>query len=302
MRLLIGVGAIVAVLLTVTVLVPVTDDASNPSTVDVIIMDGQSNAAYSTHTVSAAELNAQYTKAPTHTLLYWGTATGPAISATGLYSMYADGAYTIGGYGPVLANEYSQRSGHDVAYLNFGVPGYHISQLIPGSSAGDDAMVSLTAAMAALAERYDRINCVGWCWAQGEADSTGSTNAYISDFQALGRAFEGQGFRDCYIIHTRDVYGGNANIAQSRIAASDGNVKIVCQYTEEFTTADGMIGGSGDEIHYTQKGRNAIAASLADILPVTETQTAAEKLIPIIPVIVVAGLVLAAVTFVSRRE
>ena len=286
----------VGIILTGSLLMPVITDATkDPAVLDVVIIDGQSNAEYAGGYANATELNANYTEAPYTNLYYyghpWGTPNiNDSYTTYEVHNMYANGAYTLGGYGPALANTIAHRDGHDVYYVSFGVGGKSIAELLPGTTAGTWGFGILDAALAAMPTGYDKINYVGVGWAQGEADKTMAVDTYKGYFETLQAAFAERGFNEIYIIETRETYGGNATIAQQELIDSVPHVHMGATIQETFVVGDGNLIDS-DPVHYSQKGRIAIAIQLGETVALPTYDTVKLELLYVIPIIVIIGLV-----------
>ena len=298
----------VVVILIGAVLVPIVNDAEKDiSVIDVIIVDGQSNAE--DWGSFSSVINTEYTATPVNNLYYYGSPTSTThytdsaatIATYGLQPMYSVDHWVVGGYGPVLCNEYAAKNGHEVCYINIGYSGQSIANLIPTASVGSWGFGIVSSAINLLKSQYDELNMIGWIWAQGEADKDMAVSTYTTDFGLIQSKFDSYGLDMCYIVHTRDYYGGNANTAQNEIAESDPDVVMTCLFTEDFTEAGGEL-RSGDPIHYTQKGRNIIAEALAEIIPSKSVNNPQIGLYAAIPFVVIAAVVVAAATIFLRRE
>lgn len=297
----------IVVILLGSLMVPVISDAAENSVVDVIIVDGQSNAedwgSFST------QINDLYTETPVKALYYYGSPTttthysdSSAVSATyGLQPMYKEDKWVIGGYGPALCNEYAAKTGHEVCYINIGYSGQSIQTLAPNGSVGTWGFKILGDALNLIKSKYDDVNVLGWIWAQGEADKEMAVATYTQYFEAVQAKFSEYGANKCYIVHTREYYGGNATTAQAQIAEDDPNVTMTCMFTEDFTVANGELRDDG-AIHYSQKGRIIIAEELAKVIP-KSPNGAQFSLYYAIPVVVIAALLVGVVgMFVVRRN
>ena len=299
---------LVSVIMVAAVLIPIVSDASKGTTIDLIVVDGQSNAE--DWASFANEINARYHDAPVEKLYYYGSPTTTAHYADsesvretyGIQPMYSAGEWVIGGYAPPLCNGYAAKNGHDVLYVNIGCSGRSIDVLQPSGAVGAWGFSILDAAISEITDRYDHINKICWIWAQGEADKTMSIDTYISDFEKIQSKFDTYGLDDCYIIHTREYYGGNATTAQAQIAETDADVTMTCLFTEDFTEADGDL-RYDDPIHYSQRGRIKIANELVSVIPDKDTTEAGpySDLFSLIPIVVVASLLIGGVAVIFRR-
>lgn len=301
---------LVSIVMVSSLLIPIVSDVSKGSTVDVIVVDGQSNAEDWASFYS--EINLRYHDEPVQDLYYYGSPTTTVHysdseevrSTYAVQPMYANGEWVIGGYAPPLCNGYAAKNGHDVFYVNIGCSGRSIDVLQPSGAVGTWGFNVLDDAIAAISDRYDHLNMIGWIWAQGEADKTMAVDTYIAEFEEIQSKFASYGLDHCYIIHTREYYGGNATIAQAQIAETDSDVTMTCMFTDTFTEADGDL-RYDDPIHYSQRGRIKIANELVDIIPnkVVSDNGPYGSLLGIVPVVVIAGIIVSIVSMLYiRRE
>lgn len=295
---------LIAIILVGSLMVPAISEASEGSVVDVIVVDGQSNAE--DWGSFANEINTLYTEKPSESLYYYGTPTATthfsdssSVAATyGVQPMYSDDKWVIGGYAAPLCNGYADKNGHDVFYINIGCSGQSISALQPTGTRGAWGFGIIDDALDKIKDRYDTVNMIGWIWAQGEADKTMSVDTYISDFDKIQTKFESYGLDECYIIHTREEYGGNATTAQAQIAESDPNVTMTCMFTESFTVEDGDLRSDG-EIHYSQQGRIKIANELVEVIP-TQDANHDNTIYYAIPVVAIVLILIGAIRMMFR--
>lgn len=307
------VGIVVALVLIVTLLIPFSVVKNDTDTLNVIVIDGQSNGAY--WSVCDPEVvQRDYDEVPKHNLYYYGTDTTPIIYDNGNYdesyksydihSIWDDG-WKIGGYEPILANELSNRSNRDTLVINVAIPGFSVANLEPTGVGGIFGFNAIEDALSKI-NGYDHINFVGWIWIQGEADKLTPVNAYKYGFQNIENKFSELDFKNCYVVGVRDSYGGNSQIALTEIAETDPNVKFVTDIAETFTEENGLL-SSGDPIHFSQEGRDVIAKILGDEIPIRsngETPVIISNLIGVIPIFVIIGLIvtLVAVLIVRQRR
>lgn len=272
------ISIIVIVILLSTLATPVMQSAGgNEKTLDVLIIDGQSNAEYGDTSVCDPEvLNEEYTEKPSRNILYYGTSTAPAnqwdwsmyyFKSWAAYHLhnaydYATEKWIIGGYEPILGNTISKKTGNDVLVINMAIGARTIAQLLPDGADGDYSWGVLDHALNQAKRTYDSFNMVGVVWIQGESDKDTPVADYEESFEELMDAFDEYGLDDFYIVKTRDSYGGNSNIAQENIVATHDNVQIATDITETFTQENGML--DANPIHYSQKGRDAISFAIMD--------------------------------------
>lgn len=272
------ISIVVIVILLSALAIPVMQSAGgNEKTLDVLIIDGQSNAEYGDTSVCDPEvLNAEYTEKPNRNILYYGTNTAPAnqwdwstyyFKSWAAYHLhnaydYATEKWIIGGYEPILGNTISKKTDNDVLVINMAIGARTIAQLLPDGADGDYSWGVLDHALNQAKRTYDSFNMVGVVWIQGESDKDTPVAEYEESFEELMDAFEKYDAEKFYIVHTRDSYGGNANVAQEYLANEYSNVEISTYITETFTQENGML--DSNPIHYSQKGRDAISFAIMD--------------------------------------
>lgn len=296
----------VATIMLTMVLVPVLNDAEHPDNVlDVIIIDGQSNAEYST---SQARVNPALIDLPLphHKLMYYGTPTAANylygdVPSTGIYEMNRDGYWVIGGLEPTLAYYYSERSDHDVLTINIAVGAQSITKLAPNGDYWVKGSESIKEALS-MVSGY-RLNMVGWIMLQGEADKNMAVDTYKSHFLDLVDYFDSIGADQCYLVKTREYYGGNATTAQEELVEEYPNIHMATTITDTFTEANGLL-VNGDPIHYSQLGRNVVGKAVAEYMDVYSMP--GSEIISVIPTIMVVAILLSTVgaiaVILSKRD
>lgn len=295
------IAAAIATIVLTMVLIPILDDAEHPgNTLDVIVIDGQSNAAYYTGT-NRVNPNLIDLPIPHNKLMYYGTENAPNDFLTpedsdGIYEMNRDGRWIIGGIEPTLAYYYSERSGNDVLTINIARGAQSITALSPpdgeywilGAQAISDAL--------SMVSGYTTVNMIGWVMLQGESDKNMAIDTYKENFLNLADYFDSIGANQCYIVKTRDYYGGNATIAQDQLVQEYDNIHMATTITDTFTEANGDL-VNGDPIHYSQRGRNIVGEAVGEYIPVYSPP--GSEIISIIPVVIVAAILLAIVGVVG---
>lgn len=276
---------------------------------DVIIIDGQSNAAYPLDLADPEVVDVDFPNAPSKKLLYYGTASAPVVYSTfdssfesySLHEMWDGDSWAIGGYEPGLASTIAKRNGHDVLIINIGVAGASVSELMPSSSKGEYGVAIINHALQAVddLDRYDGVNMLGWVWAQGEADALTSIPDYIRDFKKIDDYMESIGAKDCYIIETR-LRWGNSVAAQNDLIHSHDDIYLGTDITLTFTVADGTL--MPDNTHYTQKGRDIIAEDVGESIQLPEKENAAYTILSILPIIIAIGIVIASIGIIYLRR
>lgn len=276
-------------------------------TIDVLIIDGQSNAAYQTvaGTVNIGVVNATL-GAPSHDAFYYGNSSRPtwygeADTDYGIHTIYSDnGYYKVGGLVAPFGYYLTQKQDRDVLVIDVGISGQSISNLVPGSVGGNWKIDVIKGALDSITG-YDNVNLLGWVWLQGEADTEMQISTYKSYFNDLEEWYSSIGCPNCYIVKTREITGGNATIAQSEIIASDPNVYLGTDITDSFTGTDYML----DNWHYSQAARIIIAEAVTETIPVKSygDYDAINNILGVVPVILIIALVMGvAALMILKRD
>lgn len=299
----VAIGAVVGIVIFSTVLYPVVVNYdSEPSTLDVIIIDGQSNAEYSS-SINRCNKALIDLPVPNQALLYYGSEHAansyPSSDSNQIYSMNREGYWQIGGLEPYLAYTYAERSGHDVLTINVARGAQSIAWLAPPGAGGEYAKNVIDSALAQV-QGYRSVNMVGWVMLQGEQDKNMPVETYKGHFMELSEYFTSIGADNCYIASTREYYGGNACIAQEELAQASPNIHISTHISDTFTESNGYL-VSGDPIHYSQKGRNLIAEELGAAIQVSPGREAF-NLIQVVPIIVLVAMIASIMTIAIRAR
>lgn len=305
------IALIIPIVLFAAIVVPVsTHSGTTSNTLDVVILAGQSNAeyGYTNDTTDPALVNEEYQETPTHKLYYYGgdRPANPWFASWGSWGvqeMYND-AWTIGGYEPILANEISKKTNHDVIVINMGVGARTVYQLNPHNHQypGVYGKTVLDSALTEISPEYSNLSMLGWIWIQGESDKDTPIAEYIAQFREVQSFFKSYGAEKCYIVHTRDYYGGNANLAQDQLVANDDNIMYATFASDSFTVENGTL-VSWEPIHYSQKGRDIIAHDLIEAIAIpAPSENANYTMLAIIPLIILVAIVaFAAKILIVRR-
>ena len=313
------VAATIGVIVTTMLLIPVCNLQDDENTLDVIVIDGQSNAQYwgwtTNNICSPSQVNSSGLEAPTHNLYYYGDSTPidygityptPTYDITfesyDIHPMYQNDSWVVGGYEPVLARSISEKSGHDVLIINVGVGAAQIKWLTSTGPGGIWADKVISHALSKIPSGY-HVDMLGLVWAQGESDDDTPVDTYIERFNKLYDDFSSTfGINKVYIVKTRDAVGGNSIIAQNELAADNENITIATDITDEFTTANGYL--NTDNLHYTQSGRSLIAEKLGEVIEYNEHEKfQGQDLIALIPLLVIIGLIIGITgIIIMRRE
>ena len=308
----------VGIILTGSMLVPIcSNDLDADSMLDVVIIDGQSNAQYwgwtTNYVCNVADVNNSDLGAPRHNLYYYGDETPTyygrvyteptqdgSLDNFGIHSMY-EGEWKIGSYGPALAKTLSERSGHDVLIIDVGVGAAPVQWLTSTGPGGIWAERIITDALSKVPEKY-HVDMLGMVWAQGESDKNTSVDTYIGYFNTLYNSLnEKYGLEKVYIIKTRDEVGGNSITAQEQLAANNSNITIATDITDTFTTDNGYL--RPDELHYSQQGRTLIGEILGEKIDLIEHPASnVESIVQLIPIFVIVAIVMCAVGLIVVRR
>ena len=91
-------------------------------------------------------------------------------------------------------------------------------------------------------------------------------------------------------------------VSKEEIAAEDPNVMMATYITDTFTEENGML--DSNPIHYSQKGRTAIALAIEDKITVpTPSDNNGQNLLFIVPILlIVAILIMAARALFYNRD
>lgn len=311
-------SVLISILLIGIILIPIIESTSpEDKPINVLVIAGQSNAEYSgdLEVCNPEVLNEEYSEIPSHKLYYYGTSERPcnewdwshkfhrSWAAFHIYDMYDKNKWHIGGYEPILANYLSNQNGCDTLVINTGIGARTIDMLLPDGADGTYAWGVMDKALDQIKNMGYSPNMVGVVWIQGESDHDTPVDQYIQSFDKLENAFAEYGLYKYYLVHTRDYYGGNANIAQEQIATTDPNVMIATYITDTFTLENGMLALSG-AIHYSQKGRTAIALDIEDkiTVPIPEQHNNINPLLSVIPVFCVIAVVISLVRWIFNNK
>lgn len=313
------IAAVVVILLGAT-LYPAIESYSDDShnVIDVLIIDGQSNAEYGDSAVcNPTILNQEYEEVPSHNIYYYGTSSAPANhwdwshkwgyawAAFHIHNAYdyTNDKWKIGGYEPILGNTIAEKSGNDVLVINMAIGARTLSDLLPDGAYADYSWGVLDHALSQIKKTYDIIRMAGVVWIQGESDKDTSVSDYKTSFIKLMSSFEKYGANEFYLVHTREYYGGNSCIAQDELASTYSNVYMTTDIAETFTVDNGMLDPNAP-IHYSQKGRDAIAFAIKDqiIIPVNAPSDGIDPVLYVIPIIFIVGLALSFIRIVVGRN
>lgn len=285
---------------------------------DLVFMYGQSNAAYR---------NAQPSEASPvpklGTAYYYGLSdrsgptaaennTGMDLDACEFWTMLDDnGDCRIGDKAPAFSATYSEITGHKTYWVCGAIGNKGMSQFLPPSgfmwTYGKDV---LTRAIELVdLDKFD-LTVSYYLWCQGEANASSSVSSYKSQYLTMHNAILNGGlghtFQGGFISIVRDANGGNAAIAQRELCEEVSTIHLGTDIASSFTVANGMMGS--DDLHYSQKGNNAIGEALAESVgevvvgPLAATAGDSIKLLYAIPVLVIIALIVTAIGAIAYRR
>lgn len=305
---------VIIVLLTSLLLPIISDFGEDSKVADVVIIAGQSNAAYRESIPYRVDPNIATRELPlSDSLYYYGTLTSPAtyeiigdptydptFESYSLHKMCRDSRYIIGGLEAPLGIGIHNITGHDVIVLNVAVSSATISWLDPDGVWGTFASGVISHAMDMINAKYHTVNKIGWVCLQGESDMNTSIDAYKTNFIRLMDYMDSFGFNNGYIVPPRESRGGNAYIAQYDLASEYNNLHISTNIQNSFTVENGLL--YGDDLHYTELGRIEIGKAVVDSmdLPKNDSMSIKPLLYVIVPLIIVSVIMGCFVTFRTK--
>lgn len=262
----------------------VKDDSSvvtikiNPAKADIILMNGQSNAAYYNYTrPPSAEDLANTPALPYGTAFYFGWPDGMPVftnddpSSCELFDFMdpASGSIRVCDKGPEFCRTYAELTGKKAIWISLGIPARRIAAWDqPNGSAWVQDCRIMDYANAAIKDAPFKIDKVIVLWSQGESDYLHSTgyDHYISSFKQLTKAAPGGwGWKidAWYLMPGRTANVGWVNDAFYELARTMDNVFIAnsADLIDSFSIDNGCM--RFDDLHYTQLGDNALANAAA---------------------------------------
>lgn len=293
------------VIILVAAFTPIFYVYDGDETIDVFIIDGQSNAAYKNENGSVdLDVVNESLGTPSYDLYYYGNSTRPTMYSDSdtdyaIRDIYTEGSYVVGGLVAPFAYYISEAQHRDILVLDVGISAQSITNLIPGSTGGDWKIGVITAALNSISG-YDHINMLGWAWLQGESDKTMAIDTYIQYFDDLEDYYASIGCKNCYIVKTRYIAGGNATIAQNSLIASNPSIHMGTDITDTFTGTDYMLDG----LHYSQAARIIIAEEVTKVIPVQQNIEwgSSADLLKIIPLLMVIALLIGMTVIILRSR
>lgn len=251
-------------------------DAEAAETIDVFLISGQSNAAYTFRAVSdeASPIGLPGTS------YYFGNSTQPVMYSDwdddaeyGIYDMVnEDGSAHIGGIEQSFATTYYEKTGHKVCIINVAVSGAKIIELYPEADYYVWAQNVFDRAVTLLEADY-LVDVKGLIWIQGESDPAWPIQAYKNRFvtilgtmthaeSAVSYFNDNYAFENCIISLVRQHRGQNTCLSQIELAAEHDNIELGCIICDTFSYDNGLM--YNDDTHYNQAGRNIVGVNLAE--------------------------------------
>lgn len=286
--------------------------------IDVVMMYGQSNAAYRNPVPSQASPIPKL-----GTAYYYGlsdragalsseNSTGMNLQNCTMYDMINSdtGELRIGDKGPAFAATYYASTHTKVYWINCAIGGQPISTFMPNAWGWNYAETVLQNAISELDEEYFEVFFQGYMWIQGEGNATTPVSAYKSSFLTMHSAILngelGYRFNVCILSKVREVNAPNPSIAEIDLAEENATIIMATEIADTFTVANGLIGS--DELHYSQMGNNLIGTALGESMaeyahyssPLVSSSIA--SLLQIIPLVILAGLVISAVVIITHNR
>lgn len=244
---------------------------------DLILMNGQSNAAYYKHDRPLSQAEQSVTPIPEiGTTFYYGYSdgmpflAGDEIETCRIYDFVdRTGTVRIGDKGPELCITWHQETGKKVIFVNLGIPGRAIEYWQPPTSlCWDKNKLMMESVNAMLSGTDFIIDRTVVFWAQGESDYTHGTSYgdYVQTFKdihAAAPAAWGRTIDHWYLIQGRTAHMGWVNGALEDLANSIQGVDVCVRASliDTFQIDNGLM--ETDNLHYSQKGDNAVASCAA---------------------------------------
>lgn len=306
--------AIIAAIIVALSMIPIiTESANGENTLEVLVISGQSNAAYRQVNLNVVNEDVPL---PTTNVYYYGTASQPiwygypsnptydeTLDSYGIHSMLSNGEWKIGGYEPILAHAISTKSNCDVLIINVAISSATVANLTPNQIGGEYASKVIADALSKVDSKY-QIEKIGYMWVQGESNYSTPIDTYIEQFELVNTWYHENGFDICYMVQTRPENSGNAALAQIQICNQDPTVILASTAPATFTVDNGLM--EADNLHYTQRGRDIVGADIDAKLALEYhvRDSTLSTMINVIPLVIIIGLILTAigVLYVRSRD
>ena len=249
-----------------------------PAKADIILMNGQSNAAYYNYTrPPAAEDVANTPTLPYGQAFYFGWSDGMPVftgdnpSGCEIWDFMNPSTQQIRvcDKGPEFCRTYTDLTGKKAIWVSLGIPAKRIAAWNqPDGSAWVQDCRIMDYANTAIRDLPFEIDRVIVLWSQGESDYLHSTgyDHYVESFTQLTRAApEGWGWDidAWYLLPGRTAQVGWVNDAFAQLANTLDDVYLgsTAALIDSFSIDNGCM--RFDDLHYTQLGDNALANAAA---------------------------------------
>lgn len=229
-----------------------------------ILMNGQSNAAYYHPDVSTA------TTPNRGDGFYFGfpdrMPSGTLEDVTGCewYDFVGeDGLSRVGDRGPGFAKEFSELTGKKTLWVSLGIPGRLISDWIPNRGVAwlqDERIVS--AMLPKIPEGFD-VTSTWMAWSQGESDYELNTgyDHYVGVWKLMHDSSFGVDVDGWILLKGRTVTCGWVNEAFQQLIREVEGVEMCTEIADTFEVRNGLM--EADDLHYSQLGENALGSAMA---------------------------------------
>lgn len=235
-----------------------------PAKADLIIMDGQSNAAYNRADptlANAPERGTSFYFGREDEAPYTGDETGEDCD---IYDMVdGSGILRIGDKGPEFCRVWTEETGKKAIWVSLGIGARGIDSWQPPAGASWRQNLRLMDAFWDTLEGYPfEIDRTIVMWAQGEANIHMDKEVYKQKFENFQKETRSAWHLDdpeWYFIDGRSAQVGEVNEAFRMVEG----IPVCVPYSmlDRFTVANGLL--VNDLLHYTQRGDNAVANAAA---------------------------------------
>lgn len=240
-----------------------------PADTVLVLMDGQSNAAYYQPVDPAGAIPPQLGQA-----FYFGYADRMPSGATEdiseckFYDFMdpASGELRVGDKGPAFARYYGELTGKKVIWVSLGIPGRMISTWGPTGNAWLQNVKVMDAAVPLIPSGF-RIAETFVIWSQGESDYVRDTGYahYLTAWKDLHDRAATAWHVDIgawFLAEGRDDTCGWVNDAFKELSETVDGVHVIAEgIASSFSADNGLM--HTDNLHYSQQGDNSIAAACA---------------------------------------
>lgn len=239
-----------------------------PAEAVLVLMDGQSNAAYYGPVMPEDAIAPEPGEA-----FYFGfddrIPSGASEDVSGCeYYDFVDSAgdLRVGDKGPTFAHYYCELTGKKVIWISLGIPGRMISTWSPTGNAWLQNVKIMDAAMPMIPEGF-RITDTIAVWSQGESDFLKDTgyDHYLQSWTDLHSraATDWHVTIDAwYLAEGKDDTCGWVNDAFRELSETVDDVHLVAEgIASSFSVENGLM--HTDNLHYSQQGDNSLAAACA---------------------------------------